>query len=161
MNIRKVILLFVLLLSQLCGISSAQSQSVMMSQEDLLTLEQTCELSEMALRQSLTELEAAKELLTESEQELTNLLQELSDSQELCDELRQELAKLKVESAKLKSELSLLKVSSTKASSDLMKAEKSLQDTEAAYKKERKKQVRQTRLWQVIAVILGGVAIAK
>ena len=32
---------------------------------------------------------------------------------------------------------------------------------EKAYKKDRKKQVRQTRIWQMIAVVLGGVAIAR
>ena len=87
------------------------------------------------------------------------LTAELNESEEICIELRRTLATLRTESAKLKSELALLKAASVKASTDLAKAEKSLQDTEQAYKKDHKKQVRKTRLWQVIAVILGGVAI--
>lgn len=155
------ILLLVVLLWSLPGISAAQSPSVMMSAEDLAILEQNCTASEAALQQSLIALEEAKALLTESEQELMELTAKLNESEEICIELRQTLATLRTESAKLKSELALLKAASVKASTDLAKAEKSLQDTEQAYKKDHKKQVRKTRLWQVIAVILGGVALGK
>lgn len=158
---RKAIWLVALLLLQFCGISSAQSPSVTMLPEDLAALEQNCAMSEEALKKSLTELEEARELLTASELELTMLTQELNESEETCAELRQMLTTLRAESARLKSELALLKAASVKASTDLAKAEKLLQDTEQVYKKDRKKQVRQTRLWQVIAVIFGGVAIAK
>lgn len=161
MILLRAILLSALLLWPLPGISSAQSPSVMMLQEDLQILEQNCEMSEAVLQQSLKELAEAKALLTESEQELMALMAELNDSEETCAELRQTLATLRTESARLKSELALLKAASAKASAELTKAEKSLQDTEQTYKKDHKKQVRKTRLWQIIAVILGGVALGK
>ena len=161
MNILKPICLSVCLLWLPCGTSYAQQQTVEMSLTDLTILEQNCTAQEAALQQSMLELEAARQLLTQSEQEMTELLQELSNSEDICAELRQELAKLKVESVKLKSELSLLKISSVKASQELAKAEQSLNAAEKAYKKDRKKQVRQTRIWQMIAVVLGGVAIAR
>lgn len=156
---RKAIWLVALLLLQFCGISSAQSPSVTMLPEDLAALEQNCAMSEEALKKSLTELEDARELLTASELELTMLTQELNDSEETCAELRQMLTTLRTESARLKSELALLKAASVKASTDLAKAEQSLKATEQKYQKEHKRQARQTKMWQIIAFIAGGVAL--
>lgn len=143
------------------GVCSAQSQAITMSFEDLTILEEHCKAQEIALEQSLTALEEARELLTDLGQELTDSAQELTESQASLAELKRELSAHKVELAKLKLELSRLKTESAQLSDTLKKANQSLNDTEAVYKKESKKTKRQTRIWQVIAVILGGVAAAK
>jgi len=132
-----------------------------MSTEDLMILEDSLNTSEAALMSSLQELETARELLMASEQELTDLELALDESETALAELKVEQAKLKTQLARLSAELALLKSKSTMLSADLKKAEQSLNDTEAKYKAERKKEKRQTRLWQVISVVLAGVAATR
>lgn len=160
LNKTKSILCFSLLVL-LLGLPISSVEAAQISEQDLAALERNCETQEQALQTSMQELDEALKLLTESEQELTELQNALSESEADCEKLTQELLKQKAEIAKLRGELLLLKNQSAKVSEALTKAEQSLNDAETKAKSELKKQSRQKRLWQIVAVVLGGVAIGK
>ena len=114
-----------------------------------------------ALDESLLALTEARQLLTASDEDLTMLQLSLTSSRAKIAQLQTELTAQRETSKLLLSELTSLKSESETLQQQLVKAEQYLNATEKAYQKERKINKRQTRLWQVIAVIATGIAATR
>lgn len=115
--------------------------------EELTTLEQ-----HLTMLQNNNE--TLKSILSASGEELTEALNALTTSQA-------ELAKLKAELNLCKAEAESARQSLQTANSELQKALESVNESEREHRRRETQLERQRVLWQIIAVIVGGVAIAK
>ncbi|WP_315452232.1 hypothetical protein [uncultured Selenomonas sp.] len=152
-----------------------QESTVSMSSEDLTRLSEISRAQEKALRESAQDLMTARAALNESNEALTKAKQELAASQETLTHSRQETAQLlnelsaqRQEIAALKQRLNALSSESQNAESALQRANESLQNTRLEFRKNEEEHARRERhlknkiiVWQVVAVILGGVALSK
>jgi len=93
-------------------------------------------------------------ILSESGEELTQALNALTQSQT-------ELTKLKAELKACKAEAESARASLVTANEELQKASESFKASEAAHRRRENQLERQRLLWQIITVIVGGVAVAK
>jgi len=110
------------------------------------------------LEQHLSALEmnnsTLKTILSESGEELTAALNALTQSQA-------ELTKLKAELQTCKNEAESARLSLQIANRDLQIASESLKASEAEHRERENQLERQRLLWQILTVIIGGVAVAK
>jgi chromosome segregation ATPase len=93
-------------------------------------------------------------ILSESGEELTAALNALTQSQT-------ELTKLKAELKACKAEAESARASLAIANRDLQIASESFKQSEAAHRRRENQLERQRLLWQIITVIIGGVAVAR
>lgn len=121
-----------------------------------------------ALTESTAALQTTQKELEQSKTELQMLRQALTASQKETSELLTNLQMQKAETQRLRQQLTTLQEQSTTASSSIEAAQKYLNDTRAeilANEKARDKAEKALKnritAWQVVAAILGGVAIAK
>ena len=124
--------------------------------------------SQTALTEVRKELNALREVLTEAKALLESSQMTSTEAQERLATLLKESELQKAEIGKLRQELSALKAESKTASDALTKANQYLSDTkkeieanEATRRKREAQLERQRLLWQIVAVIVGGVAVAK
>lgn len=144
------------------------------SVKDWETLQRNNAEQKKALEESQKELEEARKARNESDRALNEAKALLENSQMSSSEMQEKLisllnesATLKAEIVTLKNELALAKSESATASDAIAKANQYLADTreeilanEAAWRKREAQLERQRLLWQIVAVVLGGVAIA-
>lgn len=152
-----------------------QESTVSMSSEDLTRLGEISRAQEKALNESAQDLMMARAALNASNEALTKAKQELAASQETLTHSRQETAQLlselstqRQEIAALKQRLNVLSSESQNAESALQRANESLQNTRLEFRKNEEEHTNRERrlknkitVWQVVAVILGGVALSK
>lgn len=168
------------------GISSASpaqaQQTVTMSRTDLIELQENNRKQQIALMQSAEALKKAqdalqtsaqalkqtREELTQSKAETQNLKQALTASQSETALLLSDLEKQKQETQTLQQQLQTLQLQSKAAGNSLAEAQKYLDDTRAEWLKSEKAHERtETRLknrikaWQIVAAIVGGVALTR
>jgi len=93
-------------------------------------------------------------ILSESGEELTQALNALTKSNEELMTLRNELTRCKAEAESARASLQT-------ANEELQKAVQSLKESEAAHRRRENQLKRQRLLWQIITVIIGGVAVAR
>ena len=129
--------------------------------EQSITLSQVLTEQEKALEEALSLLSEAGVALEESETELNISLSELAQA-------KQELIKQKLEIKKLQTILDEQKLELESASASIVNANKLLAQAKAEMEANEKKHTQKENslrgdraLWQVIAIICGGVAIAK
>lgn len=168
------------------GISLAspaqEQQTIAVSRSDLTTLIENNEQQRKALEQSATALtkaqtalEASQKALTEakatlkaSQSETQTLQQALKESQQETKALQIELSQQKEQTKTLQDQLLKLKDKSTSAEASIEAAQKSLDDTRAEFLKNEKAHERtenrlknRIKAWQIVAAIVGGIAITK
>ncbi len=158
-----------------CLAAPTTQDTLTISIEDWNRLKENSAAQKKALEESQKELTEAKAALIESQEALTEAKELLSISQMTSTEAQQKLISLLEESTMqraeletLRQELNALKEESATASDALAKANQYLNDTKAeieanekAHRARETKLERQRLLWQIVSVILGGVAIAK
>ena len=93
-------------------------------------------------------------ILSESGEELTAALNALTKSNEELKTLRNELKACKAEAESARASLAI-------ANDELQKASESFKQSEAAHKRRENQLERQRLLWQIITVIVGGVAVSR
>ena len=93
-------------------------------------------------------------ILSESGEELTAALNALTQSQTELMKLKAELTQCKAEAESARNSLAI-------ANDELQKASESFKASEAAHRRRENQLERQRLLWQIITVIVGGVAVAK
>lgn len=164
----------------LAGTASAAAaetaaETVTISKEDWITLQKNNAAQKKALEESQKELNEARKALTESEQALTEVKNFLEVSQATSTEAQERLMQLLSEYGMQKAEIETLRIEldaqmkeSLTASEALKAANQFLQDTkkeieahEAAWRKRENQLERQRLLWQIVSVVLGGVAVAR
>lgn len=174
---------FALALPGISLASPAQEQQiVIVSSNDWTILQENNKKQEIALQKSAEALTTARQALTEStaalqttqkeleqsKTELQTLRQALTASQKETSELLTNLQMQKAETQRLRQQLTTLQEQSATASNSIEAAQKYLNDTRAeilanekACDKTEKALKNRITAWQVVAAILGGVAIAK
>ena len=154
--------------------ATSQAETLTVSMQDWNALKANNAAQRKALEESQAALTEARKELTASQTALTEARELLELSQMTSTEAQEKLMQLlresetqKVEIEKLRQELTALKSESLTASDALSKANQYLQDTkkeieanEAAWRKRENQLERQRLLWQIVAVLVGGVAIA-
>lgn len=151
------------------------AETVTISKEDWITLQQNNAAQKKALEESQKELAEARKALTESEKALAeagNLLEvsqmTSTEAQERLMQLLSEYGMQEAEIETLRKELEAQMKESLTASEALQAANQYLQDTkkeiearESAWRKRENQLERQRLLWQIVSVVLGGVAVAR
>ena len=151
-----------------CSASQAEETAALtVSKRDWMQLKKNNDEQRRALEESQIALNEAKEALSASRAALEESERELETSKAELEALRKEYELQKAELITLRNELRTQKNESATASDALTKANKFLADTkveiearEAAWRKREAQLERQRLLWQIAAVVLGGVAIA-
>ncbi|MBQ9364861.1 MAG: hypothetical protein IJT82_03705 [Schwartzia sp.] len=100
-------------------------------------------------------------ILTESENELTLASSESERLKELLQIANNQLSKLMTELKEARSESERVSKSLETANKELERASESLRKSEAQHKKTESRLRTQKTLWQVLAIILGGVVATK
>ncbi|MFC2461022.1 MAG: hypothetical protein ACFNQB_07445 [Selenomonas noxia] len=155
--------------------SAMQAQALSASARDL-------EIAHVALNESNKALKEARQELTASEERMRTLKEQSEKLQELLRaskealmisqretlQLSSELSAQRSEIAQLKQRLMGLGSESENAASALRRANESLQSTRLEFQKNEQEHARREKqlknkitVWQIIAVILGGVALGK
>ncbi len=154
--------------------ATAEQDTLTISRQDWEALRRNNAEQKRALEESQRELSEVKKAQAESEKALIEAQSLLETSQmtsdemtKLCATLLNELNLSRAENAKLTQELKDAKAESMTASDAIAKANQFLSDTkkeieanEAAWRKRETQLERQRLLWQIVAVVLGGVAIS-
>lgn len=113
----------------------------------------------------LTTLETHLTALQQNNEKLKNILatqgDELTAALNLLTESQAELMKLKAELQTAKNDVQSARQSLATANAELQKALESVNESEREHRARETQLERQRVLWQIIAVIVGGVAIAK
>ena len=137
-----------------CAGSCSESRMYQISESELTALEHHLNALE-ANNETLTLLlSESDEGLTIAAEELTRLRRELSEAKRALEESQKSLTQMKSDAEDARASLQT-------ANAELQKA---LQSVEASEKEHRRRETqleRQRVLWQIIAVIVGGVAVAK
>ncbi|MBR1760899.1 MAG: hypothetical protein IJ741_06945 [Schwartzia sp.] len=155
--------------------ATGREETVTVSMQDWNTLKANNAAQKKALQESQAALTEARKELTASQTALTEARELLELSQMTSAEAQEKLLTLlkeselqKAEIEKLRQELTALKSESLTASDALTKANQYLSDTkkeieanEATHRKRENQLERQRLLWQIVAVLIGGVAVAK
>jgi len=160
LNILRItsLLLFCLLFwsQALYSSCSASSQDTMI----VLTQEQSTELLEM-LKQQESALTEALSLVEQAQTELDESNQELIACQAELLKQKRELTALKKILTEQQNELSLASKSIASANTSLEQAKKDMIKLDEQHKAKERKLTAQKTFWQIISIVLGGVAIAK
>lgn len=149
-------------------------ETILVSRKDWTRLKQNYDEQRKVAEMLWKELLEARTALGESNQALVEARSLLEVSQMTSDEMMQKLIQLleeskmqKSEIERLKNELRTVKTESLNSYESLVRANQFLRDTkaeiearEAAWRKREAQLERQRLLWQIAAVVLGGVAIA-
>lgn len=168
------------------GISLASQapdqQTIAVSKSDWMTLQENnrkqqtaLETSAKALKQAQTALETSQTALSEAQNTLktsrenTKALQTaLSESQQETIALKNELKQQKEQIGTLQLRLTELRQQSSNAENSIAAAQKSLDDTRAEWLKSEKAHERtenrlknRIKAWQIVAAIVGGVALTR
>ena len=138
-----------------------QEIALQKSAEALMTARQ-------ALNESTTALQTTRNELEQSRTELQTLRQALTASQKETAELLTNLQMQKSETQRLRQQLTTLQEQSATAANSIEAAQKYLDDTrteilqnEKAHEKTEKALKNKITAWQIVAAILGGVAITR
>ena len=165
-----LLLLFWLLLPfGTCSATQAQDQTqVIVSIEDWTTLQENNSAQLMALQKSEEALQIAKTALKESAINLKAARKELKQSKAELTALQMELKEQQEETLRLRKQLQQLQEKSASVSGSIEAAQKYLNDTreeilanEKAHTKTEKELKNKITAWQIVAVIIGGIAICK
>ena len=165
-----LLLLFWLLLPfGTCSATQAQDQTqVIVSIEDWTTLQENNSAQLMALQKSEEALQIAKTALKESAINLQAARKELKQSKAELTALQMELKEQQEETLRLRKQLQQLQEKSSSVSGSVEAAQKYLNDTreeilanEKAHAKTEKELKNKITAWQIVAVIIGGIAICK
>lgn len=165
-----LLLLFWLLLPfGTCSATQAQDQTqVIVSIEDWTTLQENNSAQLMALQKSEEALQIAKTALKESAINLQAARKELKQSKAELTALQMELKEQQEETLRLRKQLQQLQEKSASVSGSIEAAQKYLNDTreeilanEKAHAKTEKELKNKITAWQIVAVIIGGIAICK
>lgn len=157
------------------GVGKTAEETITISLTDWNALKANNEKQKKVLEESQTELNEAKKAQAESEKALTEAKQSLEISQMTSNEAQEKLLTLleefgmqKEEISKLRAELKAQRAESTTAYESIARANQFLADTkkeieanEAAWRKRENQLERQRLLWQIVSVVLGGVAVAR
>lgn len=168
------------------GISLASpapdQQTIAVSKSDWMTLQENnrkqqtaLEMSAKALKQAQTALETSQTALSEaqntlraSREDTTALQKALNESQQETTALRSELRQQKDQAERLRTQLTELQQQSSSAENSIAAAQKSLDDTRAEWLKSEKTHERtenrlknRIKAWQIVAAIVGGVALTR
>lgn len=166
-----------------CSASPAQEgRTITVSSNDWTILQENNKKQEIALQKSAEALTTARQALTEStaalqttqkeleqsKTELQTLRQALTASQKETSELLTNLQMQKAETQRLRQQLTTLQEQSATAANSIETAQKYLDDTRAeilanekAHEKTDKALKNKITAWQIVAAILGGVAITR
>ena len=165
-----LLLLFWLLLPfGTCSATQAQDQTqVIVSIEDWTTLQENNSAQLMALQKSEEALQIAKTALKESAINLQAARKELKQSKAELTALQMEVKEQQEETLRLRKQLQQLQEKSASVSGSIEAAQKYLNDTreeilanEKAHAKTEKELKNKITAWQIVAVIIGGIAICK
>lgn len=166
-----------------CSASPAQEgRTITVSSNDWMILQENNKKQEIALQKSAEALTTARQALTEStaalqttqkeleqsKTELQTLRQALTASQKETSELLTNLQTQKAETQRLRQQLTTLQEQSATAANSIETAQKYLDDTRAeilanekAHEKTEKALKNKITAWQIVAAILGGIAITR
>ena len=155
--------------------NAMQEQALSESARDLEKARAALTESNKALSEARRELAESQTKMNELRTQLEKLREQLTQSQEALTISQQEALRLLNELTAQKQEISTLKQrliwlggESENAKSALQRANESLQNTRLEFRKNEEEHARRERhlknkiiVWQVVAVILGGVALSK
>jgi len=152
-----------------CSATQAQDQTqVIVSIDDWTTLQENNNAQLMALQKSEEALQIARNELKESNENLQTARNELEQSRAELKTLQTELKAQQDETQRLRKQLIQQQEKSTNVSNSIEAAQKYLNDTreeiwanEKAHAKTEKELKNKITAWQIVAVIIGGIAICK
>ena len=133
--------------------NDAQRKALEESKQALTEAKKELDASQTAVTEAKALLELSQMTSTEAQEKLMALLEESKLQKAEIEKLRKELTTLRQESATASDAL-------TKANEYLRNTKAEIEANEAAWRKRENQLERQRLLWQIIAVVIGGAAIA-